>query len=70
MNTIQALRQSLLEISQKLDQLSENPAFQELNQHSQQHCDVSLADAWHGIDCALGLLDSQYAPCLTDSDKN
>ncbi|MEM7713262.1 MAG: hypothetical protein AAF349_06715 [Cyanobacteria bacterium P01_A01_bin.68] len=66
MKTIEDLRQQLLEISQKLEQLSQTPAFEELNQHSQHHCDVTLADAWHGIDCAIALLEQQYSPLTTD----
>lgn len=68
MQTIQELRQSLLEISQKLEQLSHSPAFDELNQHSQHHCDVTLADAWHGLDCAITLLEQQYSPLTTDKN--
>lgn len=61
MQKISELRQQLQLISQQLEELSHTPEFQELNQHSQQSCDVSLADSWLLIESAISLLDSQYS---------
>lgn len=68
MQTISELRQKLQQISDTFEQLSCEPAFQELCKHTQQMCDVSLADSWQGIESAINLLNQQYSPSA--SQKN